>query len=91
MSFFFHYIILDKRTKELLFYLVQYELFSEIGLSKANLQSLLNCSHATCSKSLQELKKLNLIKKLSVGKKYYYTSNLNNLYNKKNYYSHLNE
>ena len=73
MSFFFHYIILDKRTKESLFYLVQSELFNEFGLSKANLQSLLNCSHATCSKSLQELEKLNLN----------YTANLNNLYNKK--------
>ena len=79
MSFFFHYIILDKRTKELLFYLVQCELFSEFGLSKANLQSLLNCSHATCSKSLQELKKLNLIKKLNAGKRYYYSANLNDL------------
>lgn len=55
------------------------ELFSEIGLSKANLQSLLNCSHATCSKSLQELEKLNLIKKLSAGKRYYYSANLNDL------------
>ena len=69
MSFFFYYIILDKRTKEWLFYLVQCELFSAFGHSKAHLQSLLNCSHATCSKSLQELEKLNLN----------YTANLNNL------------
>lgn len=69
----------DKKVKELLFYLIQCELFSEFGLSKANLQSLLNCSHATCSKILNELENNKLLKTFINGKRKYYSINLDNL------------
>ena len=69
----------DKKVKELLFYLIQCELFSEFGLSKANLQTLLNCSHATCSKILNELENNKLLKTFINGKRKYYSINLDNL------------
>lgn len=76
-----NYLNFNKREKDLLFYLVQCELFSEFGMSKQELQNLLECSHATCSKSLDILEKNNFLKIITNGKRKYYTANIDTFFN----------
>lgn len=78
-----YYIIIDKlelskRCKDILYILVQTELFSEFGLSKREIQEKIECSSETCYSNLKILIDMKLINVIKNGKWLFYTANLEN-------------
>lgn len=69
----------NPKVRSLLFVLVQCEIFSEFGLSVADLAKITHFKHATCSKHIKEIRDTNIIKILKKGKRVFYTINLDEL------------
>ena len=62
--------------KNLLLYLIQCELFSEYGVSKLDLQMIMNCSHVTCINYINKLKQLSFVRENKFDKWLYFRANL---------------
>lgn len=70
---------LDQKLSNLLYILVQVEMFSEFGLSITELATVSELSPNTIRNKLKILKGKNLVKEINVGKRIYYSANLENL------------
>ena len=70
---------LNQKLSNLLYILVQVEMFSEFGLSITELSTVSELSPNTIRNKLKILKGKNLIKEINVGKRIYYSANLENL------------
>ncbi len=69
----------EKDIQEFCFVLIQAELFSEYGITKAELLDLFKISSATVDKKLQFVERQNYLKKQRVGRPYYYSFDVEKL------------
>ena len=68
--------VINKKEKKLLLYLIHCELFSEYGVSKLDLQKIMNCSHVTCINYINKLKQLSFVRENKFDKWLYFGANL---------------
>lgn len=69
----------DKKIKDILFILIQVEIFSEFGLSVGDISSISEYSINTIRNRINILKEKKLIKEINIGKRIYYSANLENM------------
>lgn len=69
----------DKKIKDILFILIQVEIFSEFGLSVGDISSISEYSINTVRNRINILKEKKLIKEINIGKRIYYSANLENM------------
>ena len=72
-------MIENQKLKNILTILMQVEMFSEFGLSVYELSKIAKESQNTVRNRIRKLDEKTLIKEIKIGKRIYYSANLNNI------------